>query len=137
MSSPPPFVHHLAIVASDFEATERIFTAALKELGVEAMYRAEGIAEYWRREDGALSLSVERARLDTSVTRRLHIAFVAPDRAGVDRFHTAAVAAGAVSRHAPRFWPEYHAYCAFIRDPDGNNIEAVHKEADGPEAHIT
>jgi catechol 2,3-dioxygenase-like lactoylglutathione lyase family enzyme len=113
-------------------ATERIFTAALKELGVEAMYRADGIAEYWRPEDGSLSVSVERARLDTSVARRLHIAFVAPDRAGVDRFHTAAVAAGAVSRHAPRFWPEYRAYCAFLRDPDGNNIEAVHKESEAP-----
>ena len=39
------------------------------------------------------------------------------------------MAAGAVSRHAPRFWPEYSAYCAFLRDPDGNNIEALHKEA--------
>ncbi|WP_237330192.1 hypothetical protein [Streptomyces sp. BA2] len=33
------------------------------------------------------------------------------------------------SRHAPRHWPEYRAYCAFVSDPDGNNIEAVHKEA--------
>ena len=37
--------------------------------------------------------------------------------------------AGGRERVAPRFWPEYRAYCAFVDDPDGNNIEAVHKEA--------
>ena len=128
MTGSVPFVHHLAVIASDFEASERIFTAALGVLGVEALHRADGVAEYWRPEDDRLSFSLERARLDTSVTRRVHVAFAADDRAGVDRFHDAA---GAVSRHAPRFWPEYRAYCAFLRDPDGNNIEALHKEVVG------
>jgi len=128
MTGTAPFVHHFAVIASDFDVSERIFTAALAALGVEARYRADGIAEYWRPEEDRLSFSVERARHDTSVTRRVHIAFAAEDRAGVDRFHAAAVASGAVPRHAPRFWPEYRAYCTFLRDPDGNNIEALHKE---------
>lgn len=57
----------------------------------------------------------------------LHLAFVAPDRAAVAAFHAAAVASGAESLHAPRLRPEYHPtyYGAFVRDPDGNNIEAV------------
>ncbi|MFD1722387.1 VOC family protein [Amnibacterium endophyticum] len=130
MTNAVPFVHHFAVIASDFEASERIFTAALGALGVEALHRADGVAEYWRPEEDRLSFSLERARHDTSVTRRVHVAFAAEDRAGVDRFHAAAVSAGAVSRHAPRFWPEYRAYCAFLRDPDGNNIEALHKEGD-------
>ena len=75
-----------------------------------------------------------QAPRDDAVTRRLHIAFAATDRAAVERFHAAAVAAGARSRHAPRFWPEYRAYCAFVRDPDGNNVEAVHKEVPAAEA---
>ncbi len=55
------------------------------------------------------------------------IAFAAPNRAAVDAFHATALAQGAESLHAPRLWPEYHPayYGAFVRDPDGNNVEAV------------
>ena len=47
--------------------------------------------------------------------------------AAVRAFYTAAMDAGAESLHAPRLWPEYHPgyYGAFVRDPDGNNVEAV------------
>ena len=56
-----------------------------------------------------------------------HIAFSAPDRAAVRAFFDAAVSAGAEILHEPRVWPEYHPnyYGAFVRDPDGNNVEAV------------
>jgi catechol 2,3-dioxygenase-like lactoylglutathione lyase family enzyme len=59
--------------------------------------------------------------------RESHIAFVAPDRAAVRAFFHAAVGAGAEVLHEPRVWPEYHPgyYGAFVRDPDGNNVEAV------------
>ena len=59
--------------------------------------------------------------------REMHIAFQATDRAAVRRFFDAAVAAGARVLHEPRLWPEYHPnyYGAFVRDPDGNNVEAV------------
>jgi len=59
--------------------------------------------------------------------RECHIAFVASDRAAVDAFFTAAVGAGAEVLHEPRVWPEYHPnyYGAFVRDPDGHNVEAV------------
>ncbi len=59
--------------------------------------------------------------------RESHIAFTAPSRDAVDAFFAAAVAAGAEVLHEPRIWPEYHAtyYGGFVRDPDGNNVEAV------------
>ena len=59
--------------------------------------------------------------------RESHIAFEATDRAAVRAFFDAAVAAGAEVLHDPRVWPEYHPnyYGAFVRDPDGNNVEAV------------
>lgn len=59
--------------------------------------------------------------------REAHIAFEAPDRAAVAAFFEAAVTAGAEVLHEPRVWPEYHPnyYGAFVRDPDGNNVEAV------------
>ena len=56
-----------------------------------------------------------------------HIAFSAPDREAVRAFLAAAVVAGAEVLHEARVWPEYHPnyYGAFVRDPDGNNVEAV------------
>ncbi|MGI8810218.1 MAG: VOC family protein [Acidimicrobiales bacterium] len=59
--------------------------------------------------------------------REVHIAFRAPDRHAVRAFFEAAVATGADVLHEPGLRPEYHAsyYGAFVRDPDGNNVEAV------------
>jgi len=64
--------------------------------------------------------------------RESHIAFTAPNRAAVRAFFDAAVASGAEVLHEPKEWPEYHQnyYGAFVRDPDGNNVEAV---SHGPE----
>jgi len=56
------------------------------------------------------------------------LAFRAPSREAVVAFRDAAVALGMEVLHEPREWPEYHPgyYGAFVRDPDGNNVEAVH-----------
>ena len=65
--------------------------------------------------------------LATGPAREAHIAFAADDRAAVRAFFDAAVGTGAEVLHEPRVWPEYHPnyYGAFVRDPDGNNVEAV------------
>jgi catechol 2,3-dioxygenase-like lactoylglutathione lyase family enzyme len=59
--------------------------------------------------------------------RESHVAFTAPNRAAVQAFYEAAVAQGAEVLHEPRVWDEYHAnyFAVFVRDPDGNNVEAV------------
>lgn len=59
--------------------------------------------------------------------RECHLAFAATDRASVRAFFDAAVAHGADVLHEPAEHPEYHPsyYGAFVRDPDGNNVEAV------------
>ena len=59
--------------------------------------------------------------------RESHIAFTAASRTAVRAFFDVAVAEGAQVLHAPRLRPEYHAtyFAAYVRDPDGNNIEAV------------
>lgn len=66
--------------------------------------------------------------------RETHIAFSAPSAAVVREWYAAAMELGAESLHEPRLWPEYHEryYGAFVRDPDGNNVEAVCHTA-GPE----
>jgi catechol 2,3-dioxygenase-like lactoylglutathione lyase family enzyme len=63
----------------------------------------------------------------TPNTPRLHIAFRASNRAAVDAFYQAAIAAGGKDNGAPGPRPHYHAnyYGAFVLDPDGHNIEAV------------
>jgi predicted lactoylglutathione lyase len=57
----------------------------------------------------------------------VHVAILAANRATVDAFHKAALAAGGRDNGAPGLRPEYHAsyYGAFVFDPDGNNVEAV------------
>jgi catechol 2,3-dioxygenase-like lactoylglutathione lyase family enzyme len=59
--------------------------------------------------------------------RESHLAFHADNRAAVRAFFEAAAAQGAEVLHEPRLWPEYHSdyFGAFVRDPDGNNVEAV------------
>ena len=56
-----------------------------------------------------------------------HVSIQCADVAASAAFYDAAIAAGAEVLHEPRVWPEYHAeyYGAFVRDPDGNNVEAV------------
>ncbi len=57
----------------------------------------------------------------------VHVAFTASDRSVVDRVHVAALVARTEVLHPPRLWPEYHPtyYAVFLRDLDGNNVEAV------------
>ena len=59
--------------------------------------------------------------------RECHIAFVAPNRSAVRQFFHAASRLGTQVLYEPRLWPEYHPnyYGTFVRDPDGNNVEAV------------
>jgi catechol 2,3-dioxygenase-like lactoylglutathione lyase family enzyme len=82
----------------------------------------------WRGSDGGTSLISGSAR----ASQAFHIAFAADERAIVDAFHEAAMAAGGRDNGGPGLRPEYHAsyYGAFVFDPDGNNIEAV---CHGPE----
>lgn len=64
--------------------------------------------------------------------REIHVAFDAPDPETVRAFFAAAAEFGLEVLHEPRLWPEYHPgyYAAFVRDPDGNNVEAVCHTAD-------
>ncbi len=121
-------IHHLGVFASDFAASDAFYTAALAPLGIGAGYRTDTVAEFWQHGDDTPSVSLETARTPEATTRGLHLAFEAGSRSEVDAIHREAVAAGGVSRHEPRYWPEYHAYTAFVSDPDGNNVEALIKE---------
>ena len=121
-------IHHLGVFASDFEASRRFYAAVLEPLGIGVGYEGEGVCEFWHAERDTPSLSLHAAEAGKA-TRGLHLAFEARSRGAVDAFAAASTGVGARERHAPRYWPEYRAYCVFVDDPDGNNVEAVHKEA--------
>ncbi|MGK5443240.1 VOC family protein [Micromonospora sp. URMC 105] len=114
---------HLSIQANDVAASAAFYDAALAPLGGRRLMEFGPVIAYGTdRPDfwlGPVGTGGE--------AREAHIAFTAPDRAAVQAFHDAAVAAGAEVLHAPRLWPEYHPtyFGAFVRDPDGNNVEAV------------
>jgi catechol 2,3-dioxygenase-like lactoylglutathione lyase family enzyme len=109
---------HVDIRVSDFDASQRFYDTVLRVLGKRRTATEDGFAEW-----GAFSIHSD----EQPVTQRLHVAFYAPHEL-VDAFHRAGVEAGFTSDGEPgprpQYTPEY--YGAFLRDPDGNSVEAVH-----------
>lgn len=115
-------IDHLHLVVRDLAASRRFYEALLEVLGVPIGGAAEDY--FWADE-----LFVSTADSDAAqgnLTGRHHLAFQARDRAAVEAFHKAGLAAGGTDNGAPGERP-YHPgyYAAFLLDPDGNNIEAV------------
>ncbi len=116
-------IDHLAIQCDDMAASSRFYDTVLVPVG------GKRILDFGQ----TVGYGVERpdfwigASTTAGPTRESHISFTAPNRAAVRAFYDAAVGLGAEVLHEPRLWPEYHAtyYGAFVRDPDGNNVEAV------------
>jgi len=115
---------HVSIQCADLAASAAFYDAVLAPLGGQRVmdfgdavgYGVPPMPDFW----------IGRQATGDGF-RESHIAFSAPDRAAVRAFFDAAAAAGAQVLHPPRLWPEYHDsyYGAFVRDPDGNNVEAV------------
>jgi catechol 2,3-dioxygenase-like lactoylglutathione lyase family enzyme len=112
---------HIVIGVSDLDASRRFYEQALAPLGIaivlefpgRAGFGAAGKPEFFLRAGGGKEPA--------------HVAFHSPDRATVDAFHAAALAAGGRDNGAPGVRAIYHPqyYGAFVLDPDGHNIEAV------------
>jgi catechol 2,3-dioxygenase-like lactoylglutathione lyase family enzyme len=115
---------HLGVQCADMTAAAAFYDAVIGTLGggrimdfgVAIGYGIDGKPDFWisKQDEGGEN-------------RPIHVAFDARDRATVRAFFETAVANGAEVLHEPRVWPEYHPnyYGAFVRDPDGNNVEAV------------
>ncbi|SCK23725.1 VOC family protein [Streptomyces sp. WMMB 322] len=121
---------HISIQTQDPSAAAAFYDAVLAPLGAGRVLDFGEVIGY-----GSTGPAFWLGPTTGGEAREMHIAFAAADRATVDAFHEAAVEAGAQVLHAPRLWPEYHGsyYGAFVRDPDGNNVEAVCHRPDGPE----
>ena len=115
-------VDHIQLVVRDLAASRRFYEAVLRVLDIPIGGEAE---DYFWADELFVSSRQSRAA-QGELTGRHHLAFQAKDRATVDAFHRAGLAAGGKDNGAPGVRP-YHPgyYAAFLLDPDGNNIEAV------------
>jgi len=123
-------IDHVGFSVADYERSKAFYLKALAPLGYvmvmevpaehnasgfpAAGFGAHGKPDFWIGGEGFLP-------------KPLHVAIVARNRAAVDAFHLAALAAGGRDHGAPGLRPHYHPsyYAAFVLDPDGHNIEAV------------
>lgn len=129
---------HLSITTTDLDRAQAFYTAVLAPLGVPWANRLERSVGYGQRpgvDGGPCYLSVY---LSTNVVPdNRHWCFRAPSRTAVRAFHQAALAHGGTDDGPPgireHYGPDY--YAAFVRDPDGNRIEAVTRQPEklGPE----
>jgi catechol 2,3-dioxygenase-like lactoylglutathione lyase family enzyme len=115
---------HVSIQCGDVAASARFYDAALAPLGGRRLMDFGQVIGYGTGNKPDFWLGPHTTGTGF---RESHLAFVAADRNAVRAFFDAAVASGADVLHEPRVWPEYHPsyYGAFVRDPDGNNVEAV------------
>ncbi|MFV0410413.1 MAG: VOC family protein [Paracoccus sp. (in: a-proteobacteria)] len=127
---------HIGFPVSDLAASRAFYEAALAPLGITLRYEVSnemtgghGAHLGFGREGGYSAFWIGDGK--PALGGGCHIAFTASDQATVDAFYRAALAAGGIDNGAPGLRPQYHAgyYGAFVLDPDGNNIEAVHHGA--------
>jgi len=121
-------IDHIGFPVSDYAHSKAFYKRALSPLGYVLIREVQqdehaakaagfgmgGKADFWIGSEGGLN-------------RAMHVAITAKDRASVDAFYEAAMAAGARDNGAPGIRAHYHPdyYAAFVLDPDGHNIEAV------------
>jgi catechol 2,3-dioxygenase-like lactoylglutathione lyase family enzyme len=115
---------HVGIQVDDLDRSRRFYDAVLQPLGYRVLMNV-GPALGYGADHPVFWIGTAT---DPIPNRQSHLAFSAPDREAVTAFHAAALAQGMESLHEPRLWPEYHPgyFGAFVRDPDGNNVEAVY-----------
>jgi catechol 2,3-dioxygenase-like lactoylglutathione lyase family enzyme len=120
-------IDHVSIAVRDLNKAEAFYAAVLKTLGFAKMREWPDAAigfgkkhpEFWINKRAAM----DRIAAESGV----HVCLRAPDTACVDAFHAAALKAGGASDGEPGLRPHYNSryYAAFVRDLDGNRIEAV------------
>jgi len=117
-------IDHVRLNVSDYARSRDFYRAALTPLGFELVREFEGRGGGFARDGKPWFWIYEADEPHGGV----HVAFAAAEPSAVEAFHEAALEAGGEENGPPGERPHYHAgyYAAFVHDPDGNNIEAVH-----------
>ena len=120
-------IDHISLAVRDLRAAEAFYTALLAPLGLAKMREWPDAAIGYGKKYPEFWIN-RRAEMDcVGNDSGVHICLRAPNTPTVDAFHAAALKAGGTSDGTPGLRPHYYAgyYAAFVRDPDGNRIEAV------------
>jgi len=120
-------IDHTGFGVTDLPRSIAFYTKALAPLGIELVMKFQEVAAGFGS-GGKPEFWIAGGKTPTD---KIHIAFRAKGRAEVKAFYEAALAAGGTDNGPPGLRPHYHEnyYGAFVRDPDGHNIEAVCHEA--------
>ncbi len=125
---PETVLDHVGYSISDYTASRAFYVKALAPLGMRILME---FGKEMTGQGDVAGFGIDKPDFWISTGRAaqtgIHVAFSAKDRAMVDAFYKAALAAGGKDNGEPGLRPQYHEhyYGAFVLDPDGNNIEAV------------
>ena len=118
---------HISIGVRDIERAQAFYDRAFEPLGLRRLSTAVDSLGYGR-ESVALWINAAASPVPEDPESGLHVCFAAPDRRSVEAFHAAALAAGGRDNGGPGIRVDYGAdyFAAYVVDPDGYRLEALH-----------
>ncbi len=129
---------HITLGTNDITRASAFYRPVMATLGLSEPFKIPNSIVFGDLAGPKIFIGVPFDRGAASHGNGEHVALLAPDRAAVDAFHAAALANGGSCEGAPGLRPHYHAhyYAAYVRDPDGNKLQAVchRRMADGDAA---
>jgi catechol 2,3-dioxygenase-like lactoylglutathione lyase family enzyme len=119
-------IHHVSVGTNDIHRAKVFYDPLMQLIGLR-LIKQSGLALHYGASDIVFSIETPINGGAASAGNGVHVAFQAPDRETVRRFHEFAIAHGGTDEGGPGIREKYNAnyYAAFVRDPDGNKIEAV------------
>ena len=121
-------ISHISLGISNIERSTLFYDAVMGAIGIERVWtHPKGLGYGPSKDQEKLNLFVKEGKLPAGPG--FHLAFAAPDRNSVDRFHSAAIKCGGMDEGKPGLRPRYSEtyYAAFVRDPDGHKLEVVYQ----------
>ncbi len=129
-------IDHISLAVRDLDKAEPFYAALLAPLGMRQLREWPNAAIGFGKNYPEFWINRRAGMTPVATDSGVHICLRATDTRAVEDFHAAALKAGGTSDGAPGLRTEYHGnyYAAFVRDPDGNRIEAVTflRDADAP-----
>jgi len=118
---------HVTLGTNDWEKAEPFWTAVAAALNLPLLFKHSGGAAYGEMTGSKIFIGPTYDGAPATNGNGTHIAFLAKNRATVDAFYAAALEHGGSDEGGPGLRPQYHPnyYGAYVRDPDGNKLQAV------------
>lgn len=124
---------HVTLGTNDWAAVKPFWAAVMEALSIPLMFEYDNGLAYGEATGPKLFIGPPFDGQPATNGNGTHVAFIADSRAKVDAFYKAAMANGGSDEGPPGPRPHYHKnyYGAYVRDPDGNKIQAVCHRAEG------